>query len=132
GRWESGEQVLLRELALDSLAMSAGTGPCTPCEVLWRLSRVRLARGDPRGAAEAAHRWATLQPDLPAAWGNLSVTMALTGRPTEAVDAGLHVMALSNEATAAVDFGRTMLAARRYDIVDSLIGAWRTRRDPVL
>src|SRR5207244_1790743 len=112
--------------------MSAGNGPCTPCEVLWRLSRVRLLQGDPSGAAEAARQWIRLQPDLPAAWRNLSATMAMTGRPAEAVDAGLHVMALSKEPSAAVDFGRSMLAARRYDIVDSLVAAWHTRRDPAL
>ncbi len=32
---------------------------------------------------------------------------------TEAVDAGFHMVALSKDAPAAVDFGRTMLAARR-------------------
>ena len=41
GRWADAEAVLSRELALDSLAMVAGDGPCTPCEVLWRLSQVR-------------------------------------------------------------------------------------------
>ncbi|MGH7620361.1 MAG: BTAD domain-containing putative transcriptional regulator [Gemmatimonadaceae bacterium] len=132
GRWAAAESVLVRELALDSLAMVAGDGPCTPCEVLWRLSRMQLSLADRAGAEAAARRWVALQPDLPAAWRNLSATMAAVGRPTEAVDAGLHMIALSKATPAAVDFGRTMLAARRFDIVDSLIAAWRTSNDPVL
>jgi DNA-binding SARP family transcriptional activator/TolB-like protein len=132
GRWAAAEQVLLRELALDSLAMSAGNGPCTPCEVLWRLSQVRLLQGNPVGADQAARRWVALQPDLPAAWRNLSATLAATGHAAEAEDAGQHVMALSKEPSAAVDFGRSMIAARRYGIVDSLVSAWRDTRDAVL
>ncbi len=133
GRWAAAESVLVRELALDSLAMVAGDGPCTPCEVLWRLSRARLAVGDRQGAEAAARRWVALQPDLPAAWRNLSATLAAVGRSAEAVDAGLHLVALSNDPPSAVDFGRTMLVARRFDIVDSLIASWRTKPgDPVL
>ena len=132
GRWAEAESVLVRELALDSLAMVAGDGPCTPCDVLWRLSRMRLALGDRVGAEASARRWIALQPDLPAAWRNLSATLAAVGKSSEAVDAGLHLVALSKDAPAAVDFGRSMLAARRFDIVDSLVAAWRTSSDPVL
>jgi DNA-binding SARP family transcriptional activator/tetratricopeptide (TPR) repeat protein len=132
GRWADAEAVLSRELALDSLAMVAGDGPCTPCEVLWRLSQVRLAKADRAGAEAAARRWVALQPDLPAAWRNLSATLAAVGKSAEAAEAGYHDVVLSKNALAAVDFGRTMLSARRYDIVDSLLRAWRATRDPVL
>jgi DNA-binding SARP family transcriptional activator/tetratricopeptide (TPR) repeat protein/TolB-like protein len=132
GRWAAAESLLVRELALDSLAMVAGDGPCTPCEVLWRLSQTRIAEGDRVGAESAARRWASLQPDLPAAWRNLSATLAAVGRSSEAVEAGFHMLALSKDARAAVDFGRTMLSARRFDIVDSLVASWRGSSDPVL
>ena len=132
GQWAAAESVLVRELALDSLAMAAGDGPCTPCEVLWRLSLTRIAEGDGPGAEAAARRWVVLQPDLPAAWRNLSATLAAVGRSSEAVEAGFHTVMLSKDARAAVDFGRTMLSARRLDIVDSLIAAWKTSSDPVL
>ena len=132
GRWAASESVLVRELALDSLAMVAGDGPCTPCQVLWRLSEVRLAEGNRVGAEAAARRWVALQPDLPATWRHLSATLAAVGRSAESVEAGLHFLALSKAAPAAVDFGRTMLVARRYDIVDSLIAVWRRSSDPVL
>jgi DNA-binding SARP family transcriptional activator/tetratricopeptide (TPR) repeat protein len=132
GRWADAEAVLSRELALDSLAMVAGDGPCTPCEVLWRLSQVRLAKGDRVGAEASARRWVALQPDLPAAWRNLSATLAAVGKSAEAAEAGYHDVALSRNALAAVDFARTMLSARRYDIVDSLLRAWRHTSDPVL
>ncbi len=132
GRWADAEAVLSRELALDSLAMVAGDGPCTPCEVLWRLSQVRLAKSDRVGAEASARRWVALQPDLPAAWRNLSATLAAVGKSAEAAEAGYHDVALSRNALAAVDFARTMLSARRYDIVDSLLHAWRHTSDPVL
>ncbi|HEV8447280.1 MAG TPA: hypothetical protein VGQ44_10680 [Gemmatimonadaceae bacterium] len=132
GRWAESETVLSRELALDSLAMVAGDGPCTPCEVLWRLSQVRLAKGDRVGAEASARRWVALQPDLPAAWRNLSATLAAVGKSAEAAEAGYHDVALSRNALAAVDFARTMLSARRYDIVDSLLRSWKGTRDPVL
>lgn len=132
GRWAAAESVLVRELALDSLAMVAGEGPCTPCEVLWRLSQVRIALADRSGAEAAARRWVALQPDLPAAWRNLSATLAAVGKSAEAADAGYHMVALSRDPPAAVDFGRTMLAARRDDIVDSLLRAWRGSSDPIL
>jgi DNA-binding SARP family transcriptional activator/TolB-like protein len=132
GNWKASEQVLLRELALDSLAMSAGNGPCTPCQALRRLSQVRLLEGNAGGAAQAARRWAELQPDLPAAWTNLSATLAMTGKPADALDAGQHAMALSKEPLAAIDFGRSMLEARRYDVVDSLLSAWSARHDVTL
>ncbi len=132
GRWADAEAVLSRELALDSLAMVAGDGPCTPCEVLWRLSQVRLAKGDRVGAEASARRWVALQPDLPAAWRNLSATLAAVGKAAESAEAGYHDVALSRNALAAVDFARTMLSARRYDLVDSLLRAWRHTTDPVL
>jgi hypothetical protein len=58
--------------------------------------------------------------------------LAAVGKSSEAVDAGLHLIALSKDAPAAVDFGRTMLSARRFDIADSLVAAWRKSTDPVL
>jgi DNA-binding SARP family transcriptional activator/TolB-like protein len=132
GRWAGAESVLVRELALDSLAMVAGNGPCTPCEVLWRLSQTRLDEGNPAGAEASARRWVALQPDLPWAWRNLSNTLAAVGHMTEAMDAGFHAIALSNDGPTAVEFGRAMMSARRFDIVDSLIASWRRSRDPVL
>jgi hypothetical protein len=99
---------------------------------LWRLSQVRLAKSDRVGAEASARRWVALQPDLPAAWRNLSATLAAVGKSAEAAEAGYHDVALSRNALAAVDFARTMLSARRYDIVDSLLHAWRHTSDPVL
>ena len=132
GRWVAADSALVQELALDSLAMSAGRGPCTPCEVFVRLSQVRLQEGNAGGAEAAARKWVNLQPDLPAAWRNFSATLAAVGQSGEAVEAGYHVLALSHDAPWVVDFGRTMLSARRYDIVDSLLKAWRGTKDPVL
>lgn len=132
GDWAGADSVLMRELALDSLAIAAGDGPCTPCEVYRRLSQVRLQRGDRAGAEAAARRWEALQPDLPATWRNLSATLAAVGKSAEAEEAGFHYVALSREAPAVVDFGRTMVAARHPEIADSLVRSWRGAADPVL
>lgn len=132
GRWAEADTVLVRELSLDSLAMVAGDGPCTPCEVLWRLAQTRLAVGDRVGAEAAARRWVALQPDLPAAWRNLASTLAAVGRSAEAIEAGYHMMALSNEPPTSTQFGRIAISARRFDLVDSLLRSWRTSTDPVI
>src|SRR5205823_1200855 len=87
---------------------------------------------DAIGAEAAAGLWVALQPDLPGAWRNLSATLAATGRSSEAAEAGYHLLALNHDAPWVVDFGRTMLSARRYDIVDSLLKSWVGTRDPVL
>ena len=112
GQWAAADSVLVRELALDSLAISAGDGPCTPCEVYRRLSQVRLEEGDRAGAEAAARRWVALQPDVPATWRNLSATLAAVGKSAESMQAGFHYVALSHDPPAAVEFGRTMIAAR--------------------
>lgn len=132
GRWAEAESVLVRELSLDSLAMVAGDGPCTPCEVLWRLAQTRISLGDPVGAETAARRWVALQPDLPAAWRNLASTLAAVGRSAEAMEAAYHMVALSSEAPTVTQFGRIAISARRFDVVDSLLRAWRTSKDPLL
>ncbi|HEY4130291.1 MAG TPA: BTAD domain-containing putative transcriptional regulator, partial [Gemmatimonadaceae bacterium] len=132
GQWASAETTLVRELALDSLAIVAGDGPCTPCEVLWSLSQVRLEKGDAEGAVEATRRWVSLQPDFPGAWRSLSSTLAAAGHANEAVDAGFHYIALTQESPALVEFVRNMIVSRRYDIADSMMHAWKRGTDPVL
>jgi tetratricopeptide (TPR) repeat protein/TolB-like protein len=132
GNWAAAESVVVRELALDSLAIAAGDGPCTPCDVYRRLSAIRLAKGDRVGAEAAARRWVALQPDLPATWRNLSSTLAAVGQSAEAIEAGFHYVALSNDAPALAELGRTMIAARHPEIADSLIRTWRGTTDPVL
>lgn len=132
GEWIAAESVLVRELALDSLAIAAGDGPCTPCDVYRRLAQFRLQYGDRVGAESAARRWVALQPDLPATWRNLSATLAAVGQSNEAVEAGFHYVALSHETPAVVDFGRTMIAARHPEIADSLVRTWRGTTDPIL
>ena len=132
GQWAVAESILVRELDLDSLAMAAGEGPCTPCEALSRLAQTRLSRGNAVGAEAAARRWVTLQPDLPSAWRSLSATLAAVGRASESVQAGFHYLALSRDEPAPLEFARIMLSDRRYDLVDSLLAVWRGSKNPVL
>jgi tetratricopeptide (TPR) repeat protein len=132
GKWAPAESVLVHELALDSLAISAGDGPCTPCEVLWKLSQTRLVNGNRAGAEETVRRWVALQPDLPGTWRSLAATLAMVGTSSEAVAAGFHYVALSSEPPALVEFARIAIIARRLDIADSLVRTWRGSTDPVL
>jgi DNA-binding SARP family transcriptional activator len=131
GRWRGADTVLQSELALDSLAMSAGDGPCAPCEVYYLLAFVRLNAGDLKGAEQAARRWASLQGGLPAAWASLLATLARAGQFDEAIAAGRHLSAMSDDPRYQVEVARALLMSRQFGAVDSLLAVWRTRRDPV-
>lgn len=133
GRWDAADSVMRRELALDSLALEAGTGPCTPCVGYGGLVTVRVTRGDLAGAQKAAFRWVGLQPDLPLAWDNLTTALSFEQRFPEAITAAERAVALSGgAATYQENLVRTMLMARRYGSVDSALARWRTSRDPEL
>lgn len=128
----SAERLLVRELALDSLAISAGDGSCTPCEVLWPLSQVRLARGDRAGAEQAARRWVAMQPDLLGTWRTLPATLPAVGASAEAATAGYHYLALSNE-TPALEADALMRAGDTTTakaLIDSLVSAGRQSSYP--
>jgi DNA-binding SARP family transcriptional activator/TolB-like protein len=125
GRFDRAEAVLERALALDSLALEAGHGPCAPCVSLNGLAEIRAARGDLGGAEQAARRWATLQPDLPGPWAELSSVLSFEGRFDEAVAAARRSATLSGGDSDYLErIGRTLLMGRRYASVDSLIIIW--------
>lgn len=133
GRWDAADTVLQRELALDSLALEAGTGPCAPCVAYAGLVDVRVTRGDLAGAEKAAFRWVGLQPELPAAWDRLGTALAFEGKVTEAVSAAERALALAgNDPDYQDRLVRTMLMGRRYGSVDSALARWRAGRDPAL
>ena len=126
GRFDRAEAVLERALALDSLALEAGHGPCAPCVSLNGLAEIRAARGDLAGAEQATRRWAALQPDLPGPWAELSSVLSFEGRTDEAVAAARRSATLSGGDPDYIErIGRTLLMGRRYASVDSLIITWQ-------
>jgi DNA-binding SARP family transcriptional activator/TolB-like protein len=130
GKWETADSVLRRALSLDSLAAEAGRGPCVPCTALGGVVRIRLAMGELDGAEAAARRWVSLQPDAPAAWGNLADVLSYTGRYDSALTVARRASSLAgDDASYDARIGRILLMARRYAAADSAAGAWLTRDD---
>ena len=126
GEWDTAEDVLTRELALDSLAAAAGTGPCVPCTAYRGLTSARIMRGDLVGAIQSAQQWVALQGDLPAAWTNLSEALTYAQRYDEAIRAARIAAAYSaGEPEYEIRIGRVLLAARRFAAVDSALLVWK-------
>jgi DNA-binding SARP family transcriptional activator/TolB-like protein/tetratricopeptide (TPR) repeat protein len=129
GMWAAADTVLLRELALDSLAAEAGQGPCAPCVAYAGLIANRDDAGDLRGAERAADRWIELQPDLPRAWAALSTILSYEQRFDEALRIERRASALAgNDAESRARIGRILIMARRWDEADSLIDVWSRSR----
>ena len=121
GRWDAADSVLTRELALDSLATSAGAGPCAPCVAYSGISTLRSLRGDMRGAVQAAQRWVELQPDMPGAWSSLMAILSFDGQFDAALDAYRRAETLAPSASYTANVARILVMARRYDEADSVI-----------
>jgi tetratricopeptide (TPR) repeat protein len=120
GHWLATDSVYQRALALDSLAIAAGDGPCAPCTAYIGLVSTRLFGDDLSGAEQAARRWVRLQPNVPAAWSMLSSALAYAGHTEEAVDAARRAAALSRDEERLADLGRAFIVDRRFASADSI------------
>lgn len=127
GRWPAADSVYERELALDSLAMEAGNGPCAPCVAYAGLVGLRLVRGDLAGAEQSARRWVALQPGVPGSWEMLSMALEFSGRAEESIEAARRAASLTSDPIRTADLGRALLVAGRFDAVDSLVRVLRHR-----
>jgi DNA-binding SARP family transcriptional activator/tetratricopeptide (TPR) repeat protein len=132
GRWLAADTVLRAELALDSLAVAAGHGPCAPCLAYHGMADSRRESGDLAGAARAARAWVALQPDLPDAWVTLANTLAISGRPDEAVAAGEHGASLTSDPFPAISVGRWLIMGRRYDAAEAYAAKLQESTNPQL
>ena len=127
GMWAAADTVFMQELALDSLATEAGAGPCAPCVAYGGLIADRSNEGDLPGAEHAANRWIALQPDLPAAWSELSSTLSFEQRFDEALQIQRRAVALAGyDPDSRSRIGRVLIMARRWHSADSLITLWST------
>jgi tetratricopeptide (TPR) repeat protein len=128
GEWDDADTVFQRELALDSLALAAGNGPCASCGALAGLSWLRLYSGQLEAGERAARRWVALQPDVPASWSMLSTALAYAGRYDSALVTGRRAELLSQaSAEYEMRLGRILVMARRFAAADSAAAEWLNR-----
>ena len=129
GRFADAERVVSAALALDSLGIVAGRGPCAPCIAYGHLARLRALRGDWAGAEQAARRWVALQPDIAGAWVVLAWQLAWTQRYDEALEAMRRAAAVTPPTSPPLlePRARLLVMARRFDAADSVIGVMHAR-----
>ena len=128
GLFEEAERVAIAGLALDSLAMRAGTGPCAQCVGFFSIVNMRWLQGDYAGAAGWARRWIAEQPDAPSAWTSLAWTLSYAGKVDSALAVMQRALALSgNELWSMDQYARMLLVDRRYAMADSVIGRIEAR-----
>ncbi|MDQ2666514.1 MAG: hypothetical protein M3Z05_10950 [Gemmatimonadota bacterium] len=120
GRFKESERAFLRLLALDSLALMAGHGPCAPCSAVNGLALARSAMGDTAGARRAALRLTELQPGSPGAWALYGNSLALQGATDQGIVALRRTQALMGDTTLDVLTARALLGARRYEEAQAL------------
>jgi tetratricopeptide (TPR) repeat protein len=125
GRWRDAERAALAQLALDSLATTAGRGPCIPCQAYQDLAGVRLGGlGDFAGAERTLRRLLELQPEVGGAWGTLAFALAAQQRYDEAFVIVQRSITLAGGAPAhRGGLARLMLMGRRYDDAEAVIKA---------
>ncbi len=121
---DEAERVAIRQLSIDSLAMTAGNGPCAPCTSYFSIVSLRWQRADFRGAADWARRWIRIQPDGAPAWTALAWTYSYMQRPDSALPAMQRAFALSGgDLWARESLTRMLMVLRRYDAADSAIAS---------
>jgi DNA-binding SARP family transcriptional activator/tetratricopeptide (TPR) repeat protein len=131
GEFAEAERVATQVLALDSLAMEAGTGPCPQCVGFFNIVTLHLVRADFRVAADWGRRWIRAQPDAPAAWASLAWTYSYMQRPDSALPLIQRAVSLSGGDPWAVDqLARILLVARRYEAADSAIAGMEVNPSP--
>ncbi len=124
GKNREAETVAMEALALDSLTVSAGNGPCAPCLRFYSLVSLHWADADFRGASDWARRWIRAQPDAASAWQGLAWTYSYMQQPDSAVLLIRRAMSLSgSDLSASGDLARMLLVSRRYAAADSVIAA---------
>ena len=123
GDFDGAEQVALAGLALDSLAMRAGTGPCSQCKGFAGVIILRWLRSDFESAAEWSRRWIAEQPDAASAWSHLAWTLAYAQKSDSALKVARRMVTLSGNDLSLLDqFARMLIVSRRYAEADSVVG----------
>lgn len=122
GKIDEAERVATQALALDSLAVAAGSGPCGPCMTFYSIAALNWARADLRAAAEWSRRWIRMQPDGATAWATLAWTYSYMQLPDSALPLMQRAMSLSGgDLWASEQIARMLIVARRYAAADSAV-----------
>jgi tetratricopeptide (TPR) repeat protein len=125
GRWDELEHLLGKVLALDSLGMEGGRGPCISCFGLGQLTAVRLFRADWVGAEQVARRWTALTPEMQAAWINLAMAQSYHGNYAEAFGSVRRALALApDEPYVLLVSAWLQLMSRNLDGAEAEIAKW--------
>jgi DNA-binding SARP family transcriptional activator len=120
GRFDEADRALREMLAIDSLAVMAGTGPCVGCNAYVQLAQTRAHAGDLAGAVAAGQRFTELAPESSLAWGTLANMSALAQQWTQARAAGRRYLALSGGAIGAQSaYLRLLIMMREHVAADS-------------
>ncbi len=128
GRWDAEQRVLERLIAIDSLGMEAGRGPCVSCDGLATLALVRLYRGDWPGAERVAIRWTQLTPEMSGAWATLGLVQAYHGNFASAAASVARGRALTpDEPGIALHSAWIKIMSRDLDGAEAEIAQWETR-----
>ncbi|HEX6316248.1 MAG TPA: tetratricopeptide repeat protein, partial [Gemmatimonadaceae bacterium] len=123
GEFEEAEQVAVAGLALDSLAMRSGSGPCSQCKGFSSLITLRWLQSDFDGATAWARRWVTEQPDAASALAYMAWTLAYARKTDSALTLLRRAVTLSGNDLWTLDqFARALMISRRYASADSVVG----------
>jgi DNA-binding SARP family transcriptional activator/tetratricopeptide (TPR) repeat protein len=122
GDFDGAEQVAIAGLSLDSLAMRAGSGPCSQCKGFAGVIIIRWLRSDFEGAEAWSRRWIAEQPDAASAWFHLAWTLAYAQKTDSALSVARRMVTLSgNELPMLDQYARMLIVSRRYAEADSVI-----------
>ena len=121
GDFDGAEQIALSGLALDSMAMRAGKGPCSQCKGFAGVIILRWLRSDFEGAARWANRWIAEQPDAASAWSHLAWTLSYAQQTDSALKVARRMITLSGNDLSLLDqYARMLIVSRRYAEADSM------------
>lgn len=122
GGFEEAERVAIQGLALDSLAMRAGKGPCSQCFGFYNLISMRWLQADYDGAARWARQWIDQQPDAPSAWSSLAWTLSYGQKSDSALAIMQRARTLAGDELWVIEqYARMLIINRRYAQADSVV-----------
>jgi tetratricopeptide (TPR) repeat protein len=123
GRWDDAIRASQAQLALDSLSLKVGRGPCSACYAYHSLALFMMnGRGDYAEAERLLRRLVELQPEVAVGWGALAQSLAAQGKFDDAIAAEQRAARLSD--TPQYHHAQTvrhLLMARRHAAADSAI-----------
>jgi predicted Zn-dependent protease len=131
GSFEEAKRFATGGLALDSLAMGAGTGPCTQCVGFVSIIALDWYRADWASAAAWGRRWIAEQPAAPASWSTQAWTYSYAQRPDSALELMRRAVTLAGNDLWALDgYARMLLVNRRYAAAESVVARIEALHSP--